>query len=89
MVGGGGEPRGETLQPMRQGEPGPQPGVEGSILDALLLCCRADDGLCLEEEKPFDPISQMCVLKNREKELTEPLAPVALQAPYSVLGDFS
>lgn len=55
---------------MRQGEPGPQPGVEGSILDALLLCCRADGGLCLEEEKLFDPISQMCVSKNREKELT-------------------
>lgn len=68
--GNRGRPRGETLQFMRQGEPGPQPGVEGSILDALLLCCRADGGLCLEEEKLFDPISQMCVLKNREKELT-------------------
>lgn len=71
MVGGTGEgPRGETLQLMRQGEPGPQPGVEGSILDAFLLCCRADGGLCLEKEKLFDPISQMCVSKNREKELT-------------------
>lgn len=48
-----------------QEEAAPQPGAEGSVVDALALAALCRCSLCLEEERLFGLISRMCVPKNR------------------------